>query len=276
MRRRSWDEATALELIRKFVARELLPGASLSSDDEDFVKAGLIDSMGWVGILSAIEESTGIPNFGGVWPKDRPQSIQALAQAVVEEAGRAAEQRLVEDSVIPAGRPDVTIAGWGHVLGSVKVDAATIEQECGVAPGTIRNRAGIESVRRAGSGEDEITLAQQAAESALETAKVGPEAVDLLVATSATWLRFPSLAASLHTRLLLPESCAALDVGGACAGVVHALMTAKSLLETEQGRVALVVASEVNRDRKSTRLNSSHLVISYAVFCLKKKKRIHD
>src|SRR5256885_9855321 len=28
-------------------------------------------------------------------------------------------------------------------------------------------------------------------------------------------------------------------------------------------------------DRKSTRLNSSHLVISYAVFCLKKKK-IHD
>src|SRR5256885_11734310 len=27
-----------------------------------------------------------------------------------------------------------------------------------------------------------------------------------------------------------------------------------------------------HRDRKSTRLNSSHLVISYAVFCLKKKK----
>src|SRR5256885_10216875 len=28
-----------------------------------------------------------------------------------------------------------------------------------------------------------------------------------------------------------------------------------------------------DRDRKSTRLNSSHLVISYAVFCLKKKKQ---
>src|SRR2546426_7619246 len=28
-------------------------------------------------------------------------------------------------------------------------------------------------------------------------------------------------------------------------------------------------------DRKSTRLNSSHLVISYAVFCLKKKKKTH-
>src|SRR5256885_7026802 len=29
----------------------------------------------------------------------------------------------------------------------------------------------------------------------------------------------------------------------------------------------------VRSDRKSTRLNSSHLVISYAVFCLKKKKK---
>src|SRR2546426_7398386 len=29
------------------------------------------------------------------------------------------------------------------------------------------------------------------------------------------------------------------------------------------------------RDRKSTRLNSSHLVISYAVFCLKKKRKIN-
>src|SRR5688500_19643938 len=30
---------------------------------------------------------------------------------------------------------------------------------------------------------------------------------------------------------------------------------------------------EKESDRKSTRLNSSHLVISYAVFCLKKKKK---
>src|SRR3989454_2302699 len=30
--------------------------------------------------------------------------------------------------------------------------------------------------------------------------------------------------------------------------------------------------AELTADRKSTRLNSSHLVISYAVFCLKKKK----
>src|SRR2546426_7176634 len=39
----------------------------------------------------------------------------------------------------------------------------------------------------------------------------------------------------------------------------------------EGGNTLAVFGSE--RDRKSTRLNSSHLVISYAVFCLKKKKK---
>src|SRR5256885_3740407 len=37
----------------------------------------------------------------------------------------------------------------------------------------------------------------------------------------------------------------------------------------QQGLPCLVISVT---DRKSTRLNSSHLVISYAVFCLKKKK----
>src|SRR5258705_9438376 len=40
----------------------------------------------------------------------------------------------------------------------------------------------------------------------------------------------------------------------------------------ELSLVAASVLSFVAADRKSTRLNSSHLGISYAVFCLKKKK----
>src|SRR5256885_6438893 len=38
---------------------------------------------------------------------------------------------------------------------------------------------------------------------------------------------------------------------------------------------ASISARPGGQDRKSTRLNSSHLVISYAVFCLKKKKKRH-
>src|SRR5256885_4329296 len=39
-----------------------------------------------------------------------------------------------------------------------------------------------------------------------------------------------------------------------------------------EDRNVLRLLIELQQDRKSTRLNSSHLVISYAVFCLKKKK----
>src|SRR5256885_3897570 len=38
------------------------------------------------------------------------------------------------------------------------------------------------------------------------------------------------------------------------------------------GNAAYDLKYRLHTDRKSTRLNSSHLVISYAVFCLKKKK----
>src|SRR2546426_8025010 len=40
--------------------------------------------------------------------------------------------------------------------------------------------------------------------------------------------------------------------------------------------VALPINVKSGVDRKSTRLNSSHLVISYAVFCLKKKKKKYN
>src|SRR2546426_5898078 len=57
-----------------------------------------------------------------------------------------------------------------------------------------------------------------------------------------------------------------------------ALEEAVSAVEPALAAEALVSAVEpealaVAEDRKSTRLNSSHLVISYAVFCLKKKKQ---
>src|SRR5262245_62360942 len=44
--------------------------------------------------------------------------------------------------------------------------------------------------------------------------------------------------------------------------------------ETLATKNAYKPALKRRRDRKSTRLNSSHLGISYAVFCLKKKKKI--
>src|SRR5256885_5613092 len=45
--------------------------------------------------------------------------------------------------------------------------------------------------------------------------------------------------------------------------------------ERDGARLAQPANRAPHGDRKSTRLNSSHLVISYAVFCLKKKNKKH-
>src|SRR2546426_6966501 len=67
---------------------------------------------------------------------------------------------------------------------------------------------------------------------------------------------------SLHDALpILPYRCGGCQSVSGPPGVSHL------------GEERSVGPSKVERDRKSTRLNSSHLVISYAVFCLKKKKK---
>src|SRR5690242_20868197 len=56
-------------------------------------------------------------------------------------------------------------------------------------------------------------------------------------------------------------------VGGRERREVQHVVAARQVLHHERGRAPR------QRDRKSTRLNSSHMSISYAVFCLKKKKK---
>src|SRR5690625_6822746 len=60
------------------------------------------------------------------------------------------------------------------------------------------------------------------------------------------------------------------DLPGAGAGAVDAVGGAHDLVMAPPLAVEGVAAAAT--DRKSTRLNSSHVAISYAVFCLKKKQ----
>src|SRR5256885_5804987 len=58
------------------------------------------------------------------------------------------------------------------------------------------------------------------------------------------------------------------------AGKLHEdALTVSGKSMGENVKRAKIEDADVIRDRKSTRLNSSHLVNSYAVFCLKKKKK---
>src|SRR2546422_8048542 len=60
------------------------------------------------------------------------------------------------------------------------------------------------------------------------------------------------------------------DVAGAAPALSRRVLWPAAL---GAGLVGLLLAVNAGGDRKSTRLNSSHGYISYAVFCLKKKKK---
>ena len=74
------DESHALEMCRRCVAGRL-PSEAHPEDDEDLVRTGALDSMGWVDVLISVESATGLRDFGGDWPENRPKSIRELAEA---------------------------------------------------------------------------------------------------------------------------------------------------------------------------------------------------
>src|SRR5438477_2810514 len=75
---------------------------------------------------------------------------------------------------------------------------------------------------------------------------------------------------SLHDAL--PIYAARRDRPGSGRGEEHLVLLAAAVLESEPHAVTEGRRVErIGADRKSTRLNSSHMSISYAVFCLKKK-----
>src|SRR5688572_11093246 len=79
-----------------------------------------------------------------------------------------------------------------------------------------------------------------------------------------------SIAQSLATRSSNAVGVLVSELHGPFFG---AMLSAIEKTFKAAGKFVLVAAGH-SKDRKSTRLNSSHSQISYAVFCLKKKKKI--
>ena len=112
--------------------------------------------------------------------------------------------------------------------------------------GKLRHRAGIISLAHADANESEVTLAAKAAREVLENSGVSSSAIDWIIAASETHHAFPSFAAQMHLAIGVHEKCGALDVGGACLGLLHALAVAKSFVESGQSRAVLVVTADVH------------------------------
>ena len=85
-------------------------------------------------------------------------------------------------------------------------------------------------------------------------------------------------ALGLH-RITMKSSYEKMDVAGFAGKFIEFGMLARAFLRHENCQALLLanaleqVESQWCPDRNSTRLNSSHITISYAVFCLKKKKK---
>src|SRR5690349_24294463 len=77
---------------------------------------------------------------------------------------------------------------------------------------------------------------------------------------------------SLHDALPISLVCAFV---GFVEFAVKDLLWNQVVIRSNDFHVYFRVNSLFWEDRKSTRLNSSHVEISYAVFCLKKKKKLH-
>ncbi len=238
------------EIVEQCVRRELPAGASLPADTEDLVETGALDSMAWVAALRCLEKAAGVPNLADILSEDESRSIQSLV-AALEKAG-AAEEAGVKRATAESSRPLkglAGIAGWGSALGTQRVEIARVEQQFGLTAGTLRDRAGIESIARVQSGESEIDLAVRAAASALERSATDMADADCLVVSSETHLGYPSLAALLHSRLLASEAAGAFDVGGACTGLLNGLFFAQSLVLAGQASRVLVVTADVHSQR---------------------------
>src|SRR3989454_1730705 len=108
-------------------------------------------------------------------------------------------------------------------------------------------------------------------------AEEGPEDAPVPVGAPELWIIDP-ICGSLNFVQGIPYfavSVALRAEGNICAGVVFDPCHDELFAATLTG-AATRNGQRIYVDRKSTRLNSSHLVISYAVFCLKKKKNRND
>src|SRR5690606_41192135 len=76
-----------------------------------------------------------------------------------------------------------------------------------------------------------------------------------------------------HKKLFTPSELIALKRLIRFSAKVHGIANAKINTLLDAIKEKDTNGYGVSRDRKSTRLNSSHVKISYAVFCLKKKKK---
>jgi len=142
--------------------------------------------------------------------------------------------------------PGVLVRASASATGSRVVPSEDVDRAFGMPIGKLRQRAGIHSVAYAADDENELELAVRAAEEALNSSACRPQELDWIIASSETHHVYPSLSARLHSRLGVSQTCGALDVGGACLGLLNAMVVAQALIASGGAKAILIVTGDVH------------------------------
>ena len=233
-------------LIEECFRREAGTAATIPDDQVDLIETGVLDSMAWVSFLRAVEIASGVSDLGSGL-NERAASLGALLAALQDstsEISPAGEPHLIQST--PTSVAQALLCGSSSAVGSRTVASEEVDRAFGMSIGKLRHRAGIESVAYAAEGENEQTLGARAAEEALSRSACAPQQLDWIIATSETHHDYPSLSAQLHSRLLVRENCGALDVGGACLGLLNALSVAQAFIASGRAQTVAVVTADVH------------------------------
>jgi 3-oxoacyl-[acyl-carrier-protein] synthase III len=202
--------------------------------------------MAWVSFLRAVETASGVSDLSSGLNERSASLGEILATLQNSPSEISRVEYASSEQKISSSPAQAVLTGSSAVPGSRLLPSEEVDRAFGMPAGKLRSRAGIESLAYAAEGENELTLAVTAAQEALRAASCAPQELNWIVATSETHHDYPSLAALLHSRLLVRENCGALDVGGACLGLLNALAVAQSLLGSGQAQAILVVTADVH------------------------------
>src|SRR6266849_6295185 len=233
-------------LVEACFRREAGSAAPIPGDNVDLLEAGILDSMAWVSFLRAVETASSVSDLGSGL-NERSASLGEVLAALQSSASEISSAEAAGlNQKISSSPAKAMLTGSSAVLGSRLLPSEEVDRAFGMPVGKLRSRAGIESLAYVAESENELTLAAKAAQESLRAASCGAQQLDWIVATSETHHDYPSLSAQLHSRLLVRENCGALDVGGACLGLLNALVIAQSLIGSGQAETVAVVTADVH------------------------------
>jgi 3-oxoacyl-[acyl-carrier-protein] synthase-3 len=137
-----------------------------------------------------------------------------------------------------------TVAGLGSVLPGRVVPNEWFTSFIDTSDEWIRDRTGIRERHFALEGQTTSDLATEAARQALETARIAPEQVDLVVCATLTGdTPIPSTAVWMQRKLGI--TAPAFDINAACAGFSYGMSTATAFIESGQAETVLVAGAEI-------------------------------